>query len=386
MNKKVIDWANNPQMLSDLFNYKNSRKHTWNEIADTMSAKYNLPFRGEQLRAIYRRYFSDSQKLKNKTENNPQNIYKERLITILNSGQYSIYELADTLDLAPWRIKELLQEMKQDGYNVFVREDNHHAFISKSPQPSQSFVHQYSDEGGWVRFGVFSDPHICSKYHYPEALATLYDIFEKEGIKQVYCAGNIVDGEKTYRGQEYEITHWGCEEQARQFCMQLPQKNNIKTAFICSSTCHEGYYYKSSGLIIGDVITNPQKDHHRPDLQYLGLDQADVHLKVGDHSITLRLFHPGGGSAYAHSYRPQKIVESYTNETSLPNILVIGHYHKMSYNRLRGVYTIQAGCLQHQTPFMQKRALEAHIGGWIIEFHVDSGGRINRFRQEDIRF
>jgi hypothetical protein len=43
-------------------------------------------------------------------------------------------------------------------------------------------------------------------------------------------------------------------------------------------------------------------------------------------------------------------------------------------------------CTQDQTPFMRKKRLAAHLGGWIIEFSVDEQGAITRFKKEFIPF
>jgi predicted phosphodiesterase len=99
----------------------------------------------------------------------------------------------------------------------------------------------------------------------------------------------------------------------------------------------------------------------------------------------LRVLHPGGGSSYAISYTSQKIVESYTGAEK-PDILFDGHYHKAGYNYIRGVHVVQTGCTQDQTPFMRKKRLAAHLGGWIIEFTVDTNGAVIRFKQEWIPF
>jgi hypothetical protein len=65
---------------------------------------------------------------------------------------------------------------------------------------------------------------------------------------------------------------------------------------------------------------------------------------------------------------------------------LVGHYHKAEYNFCRGVHAVQTGCLQDQTPFMRKKKLAAHLGGWIIEFSTDDQGAITRFKQEFIPF
>ena len=91
----------------------------------------------------------------------------------------------------------------------------------------------------------------------------------------------------------------------------------------------------------------------------------------------MQLIHPGGGSSYALSYRPQKIVESLEGGTK-PDMLAIGHYHKADYiPSYRNVATLQVGTFQRQTPFMSRQGLAAHVGGWIVDVTVGDGHNVS---------
>ena len=41
---------------------------------------------------------------------------------------------------------------------------------------------------------------------------------------------------------------------------------------------------------------------------------------------------------------------------------------------------------EDQTPFMRKLKIQAHVGGWIVEFVLTKGGLISRFKTEWIPF
>lgn len=274
-----------------------------------------------------------------------------------------------TIDKGPDTAARVLQRMAELGYNV----NTDTGVISTGPVLSPAVEHFYGDV---VRFGIISDPHVGSVYSMEDQVHEAYEVFRKEGIDHVYLPGNILDGEKTYRGQEYEIKVHGADNAVQYVADTWPKIDGVTTYFVASSTCHEGYYLKSSGLLIGKLI-----ERERSDMVYLGLDEADVVLHDGEARPRLRIVHPGGGSSYAHSYRPQKIVESYPGGTK-PTILVIGHYHKSGFYPIRNVMTIQAGCLQQQTPFMRKRSLEAMMGFWIIEATFTPSGSLRRMRQE----
>jgi hypothetical protein len=154
----------------------------------------------------------------------------------------------------------------------------------------------------------------------------------------------------------------------------------ITTYHIASSSCHEGFYLKSAGLLIGKLI-----ERERPDMVYLGLDEADVVLHDGPARPVLRVIHPSGGTSYAESYRPQKIVESYSGGEK-PTVLAIGHYHKMGVYDIRDVLTLQAGCLERQTPFMRKLSLAARLGFWIVELRFTESGSLRRAKTEWFKY
>lgn len=126
----------------------------------------------------------------------------------------------------------------------------------------------------------------------------------------------------------------------------------------------------------------------REDWRDLGFMEARIDLVHGRTGVrnTLLVMHPGGGSSYAVSYRPQKIVESLQGGEK-PGVIVIGHYHKLSSNMFRNVWAIQAGCSQDQTPFMRKLGLEAHVGGGVLTLRQDpESGAIIRCKWDQLNF
>ncbi len=281
-------------------------------------------------------------------------------------------EIAQALSASLEVADDLLRDMAQRGYNV------HDGVLSRfSPTHRASVEHFFGPE---VRFGILSDTHIGNHHSMTEELHEAYAVFKREGIENVYCPGNLLDGEKTYRGQEYEINVMGVDNVVANLARLWPQVKGITTHHVASSTCHEGYYLKSAGILVGKLI-----EYARPDMKYLGLDEADIILHDSEARPTLRIIHPGGGSSYAVSYRPQKIVESYSGAEK-PTILVIGHYHKAMFVDIRNVATFQAGCMERQTPFMRKRALEAHLGFWIVELRFTEEGSLRRIRSEWFKY
>jgi predicted phosphodiesterase len=281
-------------------------------------------------------------------------------------------QIAKALDLDLTTVDRVLRDMSERGYNV------QDGVLSRTAgAPRATVEHFYGHE---VRFGIVSDTHIGNHHAMEEQLHEAYAVFQREGIERVYAPGNLLDGEKTYRGQEYEISVMGADNCVANLARVWPRIPGITTYHVASSTCHEGYYLKSAGLLIGKLIQS-----ERPDMVYLGLDEADVVLHDSPARPVLRIVHPGGGTSYAESYRPQKIVESYSGGEK-PAVLVIGHYHKAGYYDIRNVATFQAGCLERQTPFMRKHSLAARTGFWIIELRFTEHGSLRRVRAEWFKY
>ncbi len=135
---------------------------------------------------------------------------------------------------------------------------------------------------------------------------------------------------------------------------------------------HEGWYSQGMGIDIGRHAEARMFDAGRKDWVNLGYMEAFLTLRHRETGAECKILvmHPGGGSAYAISYQPQKIVESLSGGEK-PAAILIAHYHKMSYQYCRNVHTIQTACTQDQTPFMRKKRLDAHVGGGIVEFNQD---------------
>lgn len=213
-----------------------------------------------------------------------------------------------------------------------------------------------------LKIGVIGDTHVGSLYHRGHALNTYYQAAESAGCTHVLVAGDVLAGCKMYKGQEFELRDHGIDKQLQRLKDEWPRTNNMRTLFITGN--HDASFKNQIGVDVGAAITNA-----REDLECIGEDQATVCL--GD-KYRIMLTHPGGGTAYAISYRPQKIVESLAGGQK-PNMLCVGHYHKAEFlPSHRNVAVLQVGTFESQTPFMARQASAAHVGGWIVSVRFGS--------------
>ncbi len=226
-----------------------------------------------------------------------------------------------------------------------------------------------------IRFGLMGDPQLGSKYTQITHLHKYYDICEKEGITKVYNTGDIFDGIKMRPGHEYELYTISADDQLEDGVKNYPIRKGITTEMISGN--HDASLYKLAGYDIVNALAQ-----QREDIKYLGRDCALIHLTP---DCTLELRHPWDGTAYALSYKMQKMIEAMESD-SKPNILAVGHYHKTEQLFHRNVHAFQTSSFQSQTPFTRGKGISISMGGWILELEVNKKGTIERLKSEFIPF
>ena len=244
-------------------------------------------------------------------------------------------------------------------------------------QSTEADVHTNPWDGcRHLKIGLMGDTQMGSKYAQLTHLDRFYKACQSEGITDIYHTGDVTDGLKMRPGHEYELYTNGWDEMLNDVVKNYPKYDGITTHFITGN--HDASIYKHIGMDVGQAIAMM-----RPDMDYLGRDCAQVYLTPG---CILELRHPWDGTAYAQSYKPQKMIEAMESD-SKPNILAIGHYHKAEYLFYRNVHCFQTGCFQGQTPFTRGKGISVALGGWIIDIWVDpESGFIERIGQQFIPF
>jgi len=307
---------------------------------------------------------------------------KDKVLKLLRGTEgYSIEDLSTKLSESSEYVRYVLNEITKEGYDCFV-DDSKYFINTEAKQGGYHTIDLQRFENKLYKFGVVSDNHLNSKFERLDVLNALYDTFEKEKITTVLNGGNWIDGEARFN--KHDLINHGMSKQINYFIKNYPQRKGLKTLLI-SGDDHEGWYWQREGVNIGEYMELKARQHGREDLINLGYVEADIELKASGGSSKLRLMHGGGGTAYAMSYTPQKMIESFQGGEK-PAILLLGHYHKADYIFYRDVHCLQLGCTQTQTTFMRKKKIQAHIGGWIIEFQQSKDGAIDRFKCEWISF
>lgn len=266
-----------------------------------------------------------------------------------------------------------IEDLKDRGY--IVENENNLYYICKDIVPKDNIYDVAWNGDKIIRFGVVSDTHIGSKHQQMTHLNSIYNMFQREGIKNVYHPGDISEGEGMRTGHQYECFLHGADEIEQYIIKNYPSREEIKTYFITGN--HDASTIKSCGHDMGVYIARQRKD-----MIYLGTLNAKVNLTP---NCILELNHPLDGASYAISYTLQKTIDAMTGGEK-PNILLNGHHHKAMYLFYRNIHALECGTFESQTPWMRGKRLAAHVGGWIIEVHVNDEGTITRFQNEFIPF
>ena len=303
------------------------------------------------------------------------------LVDYLKDRRRTLEEVCNYLDASPEKAKLEIKKLTDAKYNVEV--DDHLTISTTMPQGAK---HSMLDESMWqgdkISFGFTADNHLCSNFERLDVLNLLYDVYQSEGITTVLNGGNWIDGEARFN--KNEIHTKGMTKQIEYAVKNYPYREGIETLFVAGDD-HEAWYAQREGINIGEYFQMKREQSGMFDMKYLGFVEADIELNAGgfENESWMRVMHAGGGSAYATSYAPQKIIESYQGGEK-PAILFIGHFHKLSYNVIRNVHVIQMGTTMDQSVFMRKKRIDAHVGGGIIHLQRDKTGIVNRVNVEFI--
>ncbi len=215
-----------------------------------------------------------------------------------------------------------------------------------------------------IRFGVFSDSHIGVREFDENFFKYMVQVFKREKLDRVYQCGDILEGMSGRPGHIYELTDIGFNNQMNR-AVRLFKTIHCPVFGIDGN--HDEWYQRKNdaGIVVGNELQSRVPN-------YTNLGQMEANVKLSK-NITMKLFHPNDGSAYAVSYKLQKLIESFTGGEK-PNIILQGHYHKALYMFNRNVHGLECGTLSGQSKFMRGRKLAAHKGFWIVDLEIGKEG------------
>jgi predicted phosphodiesterase/biotin operon repressor len=284
-----------------------------------------------------------------------------------------VEEIADQLDVSPKRVREAVEALRAGGYRIPDEQGN--VIELQRVAPAKDSLHKLDPallDGSVLRVGVVSDTHLCSN---EEALAELhlaYDVFEREGVREVWHAGDFVAGVGIFRTQASEIKRHTFETQVDYLVEHYPRRRTIHTRGITGNHDIEGEF--------GRIGANPliAAARKRDDIEYLGDYSAWIELPNG---AWVHLLHGKGGMSYAYSYKAQKLVDGYPAGRK-PALLIPGHWHVKGNICARNVEVLWPGCFEWRSKFLERLGLHPKVGFHILELTIGDDGSLVRFLPE----
>lgn len=341
----MTDWK------TDVLRMRFDEGRTWGYIIEKMQDKFPGK-NASQIRDIIRGPIRRDPRYKADRDEPTATNTQEALMKALAKGTTS-KDLAEALGVSERIASAMIDEKKQAGYNV--RETRGIWKITNDIIPSENHYRDEWDGERIIRFGLMGDTQINSKYTQLSHLHKLYDFYAQEGIATVYHTGDIDEGEQMRKGHQYECYNQGADDHAAEIVRVYPKRDGMRTKFITGN--HDSSLIRLAGIDIGRMIAS-----EREDMEYLGQDSAVIQLTD---NCTLELRHPGDGTAYALSYKTQKIIEAMSGGEK-PNIIGIGHYHKAEYLFYRNVHAFQTGRCKRRRRGCAARALRLPwAAGWL---------------------
>lgn len=303
-----------------------------------------------------------------------------RIVELTRRAPLSIEALCDELDLAPWRVRELVESANETGYRVEL--DGGH--VGRRPHDeSEVAQHSVSVSGADDRrvIAAVGDIHFGSKHHLVAYFQDYCRYAYDRGAREFLHVGDLLDG--VYKHSVWEQSARGYEEQVAVAVEELPSWPDARWHFIQGN--HDETLGEASGLDVGRAIVQSFVAAGRTDVHYLGARGAYVRL-VGPgerRGLFVELWHPRDkGNAYAKSYRMQKHIESYAPGQK-PDLLLTGHWHQQMYFTTRGVHALSTGCWQGgQSSFGKSIGGAPAIGSWVIEYGLTPEGTVRHIRPE----
>jgi predicted phosphodiesterase/transposase-like protein len=266
----------------------------------------------------------------------------------------TVEQIADAADVSPKRVREAAERLGHAGFRV---EQAAGRIVLDRVLPDRDHLHTLSPklfDGDLLRVGIVSDTHLGANEEALDELHLAYDIFQQEGISEVWHAGDWGTGVGMFKTHHAESKVHTAEAQVDYLVENYPARKGILTRGISGNHDLEGDF--------GRLGFDPVRPFaaQRDDIEYLGEYSAWLELREGTGSW-VHLLHGAGGMSYSYSYKAQKLVDGYPSGRK-PAVLIVGHWHVKGNIRARDVEVVWPGCFEWQSRFLKRLGLHPAVG------------------------
>lgn len=309
----------------------------------------------------------------------------QRIVDMTRRGPITLEMICEECRVLPSRARELVQQAIKDGYTMRISDDGTRLEDAGLRPRGRVKTVQLAPTHGRLRIAVISDLHFGSKYHRGSELANFMQRAYDWGARITLNCGDTLDGNKVYKGQEFETSQVAMSDQINSALDGLPQLPDHKYYFIDGN--HDASFWRQTGQLAGEAILNAAMVRGRSDLEYLGPDMAQLDLAAdeGGKPARIELLHPARAGARGQTYHLQNYIESIQGGNK-PHIMLVGHEHSYVVLELRNIHALKVPCFQAQTPFMARRHMQPTIGGLLLEIGLTKRGMVRELTITHIKY
>lgn len=207
-------------MISDQFQFIDDRikSKSWREVTEEFNRFFGSGITAEALRKRYRREIIRLDEIE---DDNVEKAFK-----LIKANPVKPTDLARRFNLDIDGLEELVDDIinsraaikYHQGYLVF----DHNAPTPDYTTHSLDIIR----DSGWIKFGIYSDPHFCSIHEQVPLLHNFYKICEEEKVTAMFCAGDFTAGNGTvYKGQFQDLKIIGINKQIEYVRSVWPDTN-----------------------------------------------------------------------------------------------------------------------------------------------------------------
>ncbi len=363
----LMSWNEYEIYLLNMINlYRDYFNFTLEEIKDMFDGSSNCNNRS--LHSLRHKLY----RLRNENKNiiiTKDNFIPQQILNYIKKKPYSVVEFVEVFNLPEMFIDACIMYLEESNMPIRITDSGHVVYNAIKIETKENNNCKTTEYVAYpnkykIKFGIVSDTHIGSSAYNADALNKFYDRCVSENITTILHAGDVVDGIKIYKGQEFEQDYYGFDSQTKFAIEAYPYRKGIRTYAILGN--HDYSFISHSDC-------DPLKKicDKREDIVYL--DRYFGEIVLGDFLIALH--HPDGGGAYALSYKVQKILETITEYY---DAYIVGHYHTaLSLYNYHSRWACLAGSFQNETMFARRKGLRTIIGGYIVEMERLEDGSVS---------
>jgi len=305
-----------------------------------------------------------------------------RVLSIVKGLPSSVGEISRQVDRSRETVIKTIDSLRAKDYEIELDEMSRQVTIPQ--EPSKEFKPtEITYFKKFLRAGLVSDTQIGSKYQQLTLLHDAYADFDKRHVDFVLHAGDVFDGVGVYSGQDVEIfmhDPFG-DQQVKYASQNYPKLASGRRTYLIGGQ-HDRVFYKRHARNIIRMLCKERKDL---------IDRGFFFAKFKVKNAMIALQHPGGGVAYARSYKMQKIVENIVGfissmpKSKSPQVMAFGHWHIPCYlPNYMGVDAFSLPCFQAQTPYLAEKGLMPVVGYAVADLYFDESNNLTSTKIEFI--